>query len=524
MSLSDRHFDAIVIGAGHNGLIAASYLAKAGRRVLLLEASTRLGGALITAEISPDYRVSTSAHLLDALPRRIEKDLKLTKHGLRYAKRAVQTIVLDPGLNHITLSSKRGDLDILRRHSAADAAAYAGFAARMKSYAAILGPLLLDVLPTGAPDPLARRLRRLIWRAERLGSETLESLMRQLPGSIGDMLDDTFETPLLKGALALDAVIGTGDGPYAAGTALNAVTRKALRAISNGPHIIEGGLGGFTDALSAAAASFGVVIRAATDVKRILIADGRVRGVETQSGEIYEAPLVLSSAHPRETMLDMVGAKYLDAGLVKRLTEIADTGATAKLNLSLDGLPTIQGLSPQEYGARFLIAPSLASLDNAYTAFKHGGFATDLPLEMTIPSVTDAPLAPPGQHVMSIVVQYVPYEVTGGWSGARDRFVDRVIETLSEFAPDLRDRIVAGELMLPQDFERKFGLVNGGWYHGDMRLDQLLTSRPAPGLARFSTPLKGLYLCGVGSHPGGGICGLPGEYAARLALSEGGRA
>ncbi|MDO8289675.1 MAG: NAD(P)/FAD-dependent oxidoreductase [Parvibaculum sp.] len=524
MSLSDRHFDAIVIGAGHNGLIAASYLAKAGRRVLLLEASTRLGGALTTAEVSPDYRVSTAAHLLDALPRRIEKDLKLARHGLRYAKRTVQTIALDHDLNHITLSSKRSDLDILRRHSPADAAAYPRFAARMKSYAGVLGPLLQDMLPAGAPEPLSRRLRRLIWRAERLGSETLEDLMRQLPGSIGDMLDDAFETPLLKGALALDAVIGTGEGPYSAGTALNAITRKGLRSISNGPHIVEGGLGGFTDALSAAAASFGVIIRAATDVKRILIVDGMVRGVETQSGDVYEAPLVLSSAHPRETMLGMVGAKYLDAGLVKQLTEIVDTGATAKLNLSLDGLPTIQGLSPQEYGARFLITPSLASLDGAYAAFKHGGFATDLPLEMTIPSVTDAPLAPPGQHVMSIVIQYVPYQATGGWEGSRDRLVDHVIETLSEFAPDLRDRIVAGELMLPQDFERKFGLVNGGWYHGDMRLDQLLTSRPAPGLARFSTPLRGLYLCGAGSHPGGGICGLPGEYAARLALSEGVRA
>jgi phytoene dehydrogenase-like protein len=248
-----------------------------------------------------------------------------------------------------------------------------------------------------------------------------------------------------------------------------------------------------------------------------------VHGVETRSDEVFEAPLVLSSAHPRVTMLDMVGAAHLDAGLAMRLSEIGDTGATAKLNLSLDGLPTIQGLGPQEYNSRFLIVSSLAALDDAFSTCKHGDFTSEIAMEMTMPSVADAPLAPPGQHVMSIVMQYVPFEVKGGWEQHRDRLVDRVIETLSAYMPDLRSRIVAGELMLPSDIEAKFGLVNGGWYHGDLRIDQLLTFRPVPRLARYATPLKGLYLCGTGSHPGGGLSGLPGEYAARLALKEGGR-
>jgi phytoene dehydrogenase-like protein len=524
MTQFDHQFDAIVVGGGHNGLIAAAYLGKAGRRVLLLEASTRLGGALTTAEVSPDYRVSTGAHLLDALPKRIEKDLKLARHGLRFAARSMSTVALDHGHNHIFFSTRRADLDTLRRHSANDAAAYVAHVERMKAYARLLAPVLLDALPTTEPTSMARRLRRLVWRAEGLGSDTLESLMRHLPGSIGDMLDDTFETPLLKGALALDAVLGGGEGPYAAGTALTAITRQGLRGISRGPHVIEGGLGGFTDALAAAAASFGVVIRAATEVKRILVSGGAVHGVETGSGDIYEAPMVLSSAHPRDTLLDLVGARHLDAGLVKQLTEIVDTGATAKLNLSLNGLPTIQGLAPHDYGARLLVAPSLASLDDAFAMFKHGDFSNDMPMEVTIPSVTDAPLVPAGQHVMSIVVQYVPYAAKDGWESHRDRLVDRIIETLSHYAPDLRDRIVAGELMLPTDLERKFGLVNGGWSHGDMRLDQLLAFRPTPRLARYATPVRGLYLCGAGSHPGGGISGLPGQFAAQLALVEGGRA
>lgn len=523
MTHPDHIFDAIVVGAGHNGLIAAAYLGKAGRRVLLLEASSRLGGALTTAEVSPDYRVSTAAHLLEALPRRIEKDLKLARHGLRYAARHVPTIALDRDLNHITLSTRRADIEVLRRHSAADAEAYVAYAARMKAYVALLGPVLHGQLPPDDASSLARRLRRLVWRGERMGPERLETLMRQLPGSIGSLLDDTFTTPLLKGALALNAVLGNAVGPYEAGTVLTAIGRQSLRSLSDGPHMVEGGLGGFTDALAAAAASFGVVIKAATSVKRILVDHGKVYGVTTHHDETYEAPIVLSSAHPRETVLNLVGARHFDADLVKQVSEIVDTGATAKLNLSLDGLPTIQGLAPHEYNARFLVAPSLSGLDEAFTAFKHHSFAPEIPMEVTIPSVADAPLVPPGQHVMSIVMQYVPYNAKGGWEQHRDGLVDRAIETFASFAPDLRGRVVAGELMLPADIERKFGLANGGWHHGDMRMDQMVAFRPTPALARYATPVEGLYLCGAGSHPGGGICGLPGEYAAHAALSRGGR-
>ncbi|HEY4343742.1 MAG TPA: NAD(P)/FAD-dependent oxidoreductase [Parvibaculum sp.] len=524
MRIPDSSFDAIVIGGGHNGLVAAAYLGKAGRRVLLLEASPRLGGALATDEISPDYRISTGAHLLDAMPRQIEKDLKLAKHGLRYAARRVPTIALDRDKQHIVFSTRRSDLEILRRHSAADAEAYVVHLARMKAYAALLTPLITEALPSAGMEQLRATLRKLVWSAELMGSASLESFMRQLPGSIGDLLDDVFETPLLKGALALDTLLGSREGPYAAGTTLSAVYRGGLRDASTGPRMIEGGLGAFIDALAAAAASFGVIIRTSAAVKRILIEEGAAKGIETEQGEIFEAPLVLSSAHPRATMLGMVGPRHLDAGLTKRLFHIADSGSTAKLNLALDGLPTIQGLAPVDYGARLLVAPSLQSLDEAFARFKHDDFSSDLAMEITIPSVNDAPLAPPGQHVMSIVVQYVPYEAAGGWEENRDRLIDRIVETLSIYAPDIKQRIVAGELMLPPDIERKFGLPGGNWYHGDMELDQLLMFRPAPELARYRTPLKGLYLCGTGSHPGGGISGLPGQLAARAAMKDRGRA
>ncbi|MGB3808971.1 MAG: NAD(P)/FAD-dependent oxidoreductase [Parvibaculum sp.] len=524
MHLSDRSFDAIVIGGGHNGLIAAAYLAKAGKRVLLLEASDGLGGALATGEISPDYRVSSGAHLLDALPRRIEKDLKLAKHGLRYAMRRLPTIVLDRDNQHLVLSTRRADLEIMRRHSAADTQAYVAYVARMKAHAALLTPLLKQSLPSAGTRELRSLLRKLVWRAECLGPTSLEVLMRQVPGSIGDFLDNTFETPLLKGALALDALLGESAGPYEAGTVLSALHRRSLRSGSSGLHVVEGGLGAFIDALAAAAAGFGVVIKTSTPVKRILVSNGEASGIETASGDIFQAPLVLSSVHPRTTMLDMVGVQYIDAGLAKRLSQIANRGATAKLNLALDGLPTIQGLAPVEYGARLLVASSLSSLEESFTRFKQGDFSSELAMEVTIPSVMDAPLAPHGQHVMSIVVQYVPFEAAGGWEENRDRLIDRIIETLSVHAPDLRQRIVAGELMLPPDIERKFGLAGGNWHHGDLRMDQLLMFRPAPELAGHRTPVKGLYLCGAGSHPAGGMSGLPGQLAAQAAMEDGRRA
>ena len=521
MNQPEHIYDAIVIGGGHNGLIAAAYLGKAGKRVLLLESSTRLGGAMTTAEISPDYRISTATHLLDTLPRQIEKDLKLAQHGLRFAMRGVPTIVLDRDHNHIRLSMQREGLDILRRHSVADVEAFAAYTAQLKSASALLRSLLYNSLPDADRSAIAARLRRFVWRAEFMGAQNFEMLMRQLPGSIGDQLNDRFESPLLKGALALDAVIGTANGPFEAGTALAAIARHGLRSLSGGPHLIEGGMGGYTDALAEAALSYGVTIKAATSVREIKVSDGKVSGVITDEDETYEAPLVLSSIHPRDTILKLVGARHFDAGLVKQANAITDTGATAKLNLSLEHLPTIQGLAPDDYKARFLVVPSLSCLDEAFTAFKHDDFSSTPPMEITFPSVADPKLAPYGQHVMSIIIQYVPYSISGGWEQHRDRLVDRVLETLRIHMPDLRSCLVAGELMLPPDIERKFGLANGGWHQGNMRIDQMLSFRPTPDMSRYATPVKGLYLCGTGSHPGSGVSGLPGKLAAQAVLKEG---
>jgi phytoene dehydrogenase-like protein len=523
MHLPDQRFDAIVIGGGHNGLVAAAYLARGGKRVVLLEASDRLGGALATGEISPDYRVSTTAHLVAALPRRIEKDLKLAKHGLRFAARSMPTIALSRDKKHVLLSTRRKDLAALRHWNAKDAEAYVALAARLNSYAETIAPLVEGAAPLPGGDAQSI-FRRLFWRAQWLGPEALEALLQELPGSIGDLVDGIFETEALKAAIAFEAIVGSPDNPFDPGTAFRLVYRKAMRLEAAGNSIPEGGMGALVEALARAAESAGAVLRTSSPVACVLVERGTVRGVELATGEVIEASTVLSAADPRLTMLDLVGAEHLDAGLARRLSRIGTGGATAKLNLALDGLPNFHGLAPAEYGARLLVVPSLAELSDAQIRFKRGEIAHEPIMEITVPSAVDATLAPQGQHVMSILVQYVPHEGEGGSLAQRDRLPSRVVDTLSLYAPDLKHRIVAGELLLPADIAARFGLADGDWYHGAMRPDQLLMFRPTPELAGMKTPLRGLYLCGAGSHPGGGISGMPGRLAAALALDEGRRA
>jgi len=520
MRTPDHDFDAIVIGGGHNGLVAAAYLARGGRRVLVLEASPRLGGAAATDEISPDYRISTAAHLVEAMPRKIEKDLRLGKHGLRFAARRLSAIALDLEGQHLMLPRKRADLEALARRSPADAAAWNAFTARLRACSSFVAPLLTKAPPVPGADDAARIFRRTAWRALMLKRAAREDLLRLLPQSIGDCLDETFETPLLKGALAFEAVLGHADGPYAPGTAARLIWRDALRAGGMGASIPAGGLGGLIDALAASARSFGAELRTGAAVARILVTGGKVAGVETGSGEILRAPVVLSSAGPRLTLLDLLGAEHVDAGLAAGLSRTERRGVTAKLNLALDGLPAIRGLAPEDHGARLLIAPSLQDVDEAAMFFRRGEFASSPVMEITIPSLGDPSLAPEGHHVMSVLVQYAPYEAAGGWDNARDRFTRRIVDTLDTYAPEIGHRIIAGELLLPPDIESKFALPGGDWHHGALHAGPLALFRPAPELARYETPVHGLYLCGAGSHPGGGISGLPGRLASEAVLAK----
>lgn len=513
MAWGGRKYDAIVIGGSHNGLAAAAGLARASQRVLLLEAGPQLGGTGVTAAVGPEYpeyNVPSVAHLLEALPRRIERDLKLARHGLRLAARNIPTVMLDRDGRHLVLPRNRKDLAALAEVNRKDAAAWPDFDSRIGRAAAMLAPLLFDAAP--------RRtlLRRLVWRAEWHGPDALGRLMQLLPQSVGDLLDAEFELPLLKGALALDAVLGTSDGPYAPGTAFRLLHRRAMRGLGRGPSIPLGGPGALTDALAAAVAAQRGEIRTGTRVVRLLLEGNAVAGVETDDGNAIIAPLVVSALDPRTTMFDLLGTAHLETGFVRRLPPARPQGNVGKLNLALDGLPEFPGLAAALHGARLLLAPSLEAVEHAAVEAARGGIAGDPVMEITMPGTVDPALCPAGHHVMSVLLPFTPYAVEGGWASRRDELMQRALRMLDQYAPGLSGRLIAAELLTPPDIETQFGASGGNWYRGSLAPAAIHEARAAGQAA----PVAGLWLCGPGTHPGDGVTGLPGYALAETIAAE----
>lgn len=515
-------YDAIVIGAGHNGLIAAAYLAKAGRKTVLLDRSSYIGGAARTAEISPDYLVSTAAHLFNAFPRKIEKDLKLAKHGLIWAVRDMPTVALDLQGRHITLAAKgKQNTDMLAKHEPRDAETWAAFDRRMTKFARFLSDYLSKPVPDLGGEVAGYESAMAALQLEKMGSEDFQSFMRFLPSSMAAVLDRYFEGEVLKGALALDAVIGHHAGPFSSGTAFHYLYKRALGKLGQGLSYPVGGAGAFAESLGEAAEALGVRIRVDSHVEQILVDKGVAVGVRLEDGTTFHAPLILSSAPPKKTCLEMVGARHFETHNVRHLRSIRSSGAAAKINLALDGLPTFENFTDTEYGARLLIAPSVKAVERSFIAAKRHELPLDPVMEMVIPTYHDPRLAPMGHHVLSIIVPNVPYEIEGGWDARRDEMVKKIIDSIEQYAPDLTSKIISGEVLTPPEIEAKFGLEGGHWHHAEMSFDQLLAFRPVPGMARYESPVEGLYFCGAGAHPGGGLTGLPGKLAAEAALARG---
>jgi len=515
MNWESAAFDAIVVGGGHTGLVAAARLAGEGKRVLVAEAGSHTGGAAVTSEITPGYSVPAVAHLLEGFPRRIERKLKLARHGLRYAARNVATVALDRDGKHLLLPRTRKEFAAFREALPKDAEAYREYVARRRALAGLVAPLLGENPPELAdPDAFRRFLRRSVWRAMLKGGSTMQSLLRVLPEAIGDRLDVEFESPLLKGVLAFDATLGGGEGPYAPGTSFRAVWREAIRMQGQGVRQPAGGMGALADALAASIEARQGEIRLGARAVRILVEDGAVSGVELSDGAVLHAPLVVSALNPRVTMLGLLGAAQLETEAAVELRHSAPVGSTAKINLALETIPVFSGLAPELHGARLVIAPSLHELDEAAAECRDGGFVSEPAMEILVPSLADPSLAPEGHHILSIIVHNVPFEVEGGWEAKRETFVQKVVRTVDAYAPGIADAMIAGEILTPPDIERKYGLAGGDWHQGDLRLDRLFGYRPSPSFGRYETPMPGLYLCGAGSHPGGGVTGLPGWLAA----------
>ena len=439
-------FDCVVIGAGHNGLVCAAYLARAGKRVLVVEAADRVGGAAITREFAPGFRVSAGAHVLHMLPKSIASDLSLARHGLKRARRAMPSTALSPDGAHIGLGLRGTGMS--------------------------------------GPD------------------------------------EDNFNSDVMRGAIAFDAVLGSNAGPRAPGTVLNLLYRLGLESGAGAMVQPAGGMGAVSEALAEAARKAGATIRTGARVARVQVRDDAAVGVVLVDGEVIAAGTVISNAGPRSTFLHLLGAEHLDTGFVRRITHFRDKGLTAKLHLALSAPPAFRGLDAAALAGRLILAPSLDYIENAYNPTKYGEPSPAPALEITVPTISDRTLAPDGQHVLSAIVQYAPYAPKAGWPALREGFLDRIIDSIEHYAPGLRQSIVATELLTPEDIERDFNMDGGHWHHGELAFDQFFMVRPVPGAAQYQAPVSGLYLCGAGAHPGGGVAGLAGRNAARQVLAK----
>jgi phytoene dehydrogenase-like protein len=513
-----RGFDAIVIGAGHNGLVCATLLARSGRSVLVLEAGVRVGGAATTREFAPGFRVSAGAHLLHLMPAELQRELKLESHGLRLAGSGLPTTALLRDAEPLQIGPGASGL------SANDAAAYADYQARMGRYAAALVPLFARVPPRlGTPDWKDRvALLGLAWAVRRLGRTDMRELLRIGGMNVYDLLEERFAAPALQGALAFDAILGTNFGPRSPGTVLTLLYRLAAEANAGATGLTQpiGGLGALSEALAKAASAAGAQLRLSAPVARILVVDDRAGGVELESGERYSAATVVSSADPKTTFLRLLGARHLDAGFVRRVDHLRARGLAAKLHLALDAAPRFTGLAADRGSGRLLIAPSMQAIEHAYNHSKYGEFSADPIMEITVPTNLDPALAPPGRHVLSAIVQYAPYALKSGWESGRADFLASSLARLEQHAPGLRRSVIAAELLTPVDLEREFRMHGGHWHHGELAFDQFFMVRPVPGAAQHRTPVAGLYLCGAGCHPGGGVMGVAGRNAAREVMQR----
>jgi phytoene dehydrogenase-like protein len=508
-------YDAIVVGAGHNGLVAAGYLAKAGRSVLVVEAADQVGGMASADEFHPGYRSGACAHILHLLHPQVIADLGLVRHGLDYAAADLATVALLDGSDRLVLGDAAETAASLGRFSKADAEHLPAFRGQLTRLAGALRPALLRTPP---------RLRFNDWsnliELARLG---LSARLRIVGMNSADLMNDEFETDALKGVYGLDSVLGAHMGPRSPNTIYGLLYRAAGEAAGRrgGLGLPKGGMGAVSTAMAAAARSFGAEILTGSPVSRITARDDRVTGVALADGREIGAGIVLSNADAKRTYFDLLGVEHLDTNFVRRLRNVRAKGTTAKLDLALDGLPDLGVEGGLARRARFVVAPSLLYLERAFDCVKYGQPAEAPGLEVTIPTLADPGLAPNGHHVMSVLVQYAPHTPReGGWAAQRAPFIDRVVGLLAERMPGLKDRIVARRLLTPADIEARFGATGGHWHHGEMALDQAWMLRPMPGLQQYRGPVAGLLLCGATAHPGGGVTGAAGANAAREALKD----
>ena len=523
-------YDVIVIGAGHNGLITAAYLAKANKKVLVLERRPTVGGIAVTEEIFSGFKYDTCAHLCGSFSCKIIDELDLRSHGL-------EILPLDPllftplpeGESLLISHNSTRAIDELGRFSKRDAARFDAFCALIRKLSGFLRVLYSARLPDhiDSRSMPAWELIKLTWKFRRLGRNDMREFLRILPMSIADLLNEWFEAEPLKAAIAASGVFGTAYGPRAQGTSFVFLhhqlgeTNGAFRTAG----FVRGGIGNLSLFLARAAQKNGAEIRTDAEVVRILTKDGSATGIALENGDEIATDVVVSSADVKRTFLKLTEPTYVSPEFLLQVKNIRSRGSLAKINLALEALPKFKS-APQRatetyQGGVIHIGPTVNYLEHAADDAKYGRFSKEPFLEITIPSVADPSLAPRGKHVMSIWMQYAPYKLKGtDWNAEREALGDTVVNLIDSYAPGFKRSVLHRQVLTPLDLEQIFAITGGHIYHEEIALDQIFFMRPVPGWARYRTPIHNLYLCGSGTHPGGGISGLPGYHAAKEILTH----
>jgi phytoene dehydrogenase-like protein len=528
---SPSRYDAIIVGGGHNGLVAACYLQKAGLSTLVLERRHIVGGACVTEEVFPGYKVSTTSYVCSLLRPEIIHDLELKKYGYEIIERNPSSFSPYPGNRYLMFwKDQKKTCEEIAKFSKKDAEAYPRFEKKVEELARFVQPLLLTVPPdptsSSATDILGSL--KLLFKLKGLGSDIYEQ-MRVFSMSVADYLDLWFESEELKVRMATDGVIGAWAGPYSPGTAY-VLFHHVMGETEGKPGVwgyVRGGMGTVTQALAKSYLAAGGKIITKADVEQIQIRDGVAEGIVLKDGREYTAKRVISNCDPHRTFLGLVGAEKLPEEFVQGIRGIRMRSGVIKINVALNDLPNFLALPGREVGPQHRgtihIAPSMVYMEKAFDDAKHGRPSDEPVIEMTIPSCVDNTLAPAGKHVMSMFIQYAPYERRDGkeWNEETKReFAKKVFKIVNDYAPNFEASVDAYQVLSPVDLEREYGLTGGNIFHGEMTLDQLFFMRPLPKYANFRTPIDNLYMCGSGCHPGGGVMGAPGYISAKLVLKD----
>ncbi len=520
-------YEAIIIGGGHNGLVCAAYLARAGKRVLVLEQRERIGGAAVSEQVFPGFTFSVYSYVVSLLRPEIIRDLDLPRHGLHVLPLESTVTPLANGDYLAQWNDHDQNRRELARHSLRDAEAYDEFGRLMHLMSRAIKPIL-GMLP---PDPASFAPRELIGLGRLgkyfrgLGVEKFHALHKLLTMSSADYLDEWFETAALKATKSASGIIGALLGPRSPGSAYVLLHHYMgeLDGVFRAWGFAKGGNGSVSTAIAAAAQAFGATIRTNAPVAQVLMKNGRATGVVLVDGEEIHAPITISGADPRRTFMQLVGEQHLPIELVEGIRRFRFRGTSAKVNLALAEAPNftcMPGIGAHLRGA-ISISPSVDYLERAYDDAKYGEFSRRPYMDIILPSMIDPGMAPPGQHVMSIFAQYAPYNLNGGWTDAkREAFGDAVIDTLAEYAPNIKSAILHRQVVTPVDIERMVGLTEGNIFQGELSLQQMFFLRPVPAWAKYATPIHGLYQCGSGTHPGGGVMGASGRNAALTVLGN----